>query len=110
MKRLNHFLPLTFVLASYLFFVWTLVSPVSVAKAAPPVLHLPQMSSAHYVLDWSTVGGASGGEAASANYKLSGTIGQMAASNRSASANDAACSGFQCVLDALRVYLPMIRR
>ncbi len=108
MKRVMHFLTAVFVCASGLLFAWSLL-PTSAAKAAPPELRSSQMSSTNYAMDWSTVGGASGGEAASANYKLSGTMGQMAASNGSTSSNYAACSGFQCVLQALSVYLPMLR-
>lgn len=92
-----------------LFFVLTVVHPVPTVNAAPPVPRAPQMSSANHAMDWGVAGSISGGESASANYELSGTIGQMAAGS-SASSNYAACSGFQCALNALRVYLPLIAR
>ncbi len=108
MKHLTNFLTLTFVGASALLFVLTLGHPVPAANAAPPAPHAPTMSSTNYTMNWNAAGVISGGESASTNYKLCGTIGQMAASSNSASTNYAECSGFQCVLDALRVYLPLI--
>lgn len=68
------------------------------------------MSSTNFALDWSAVGEISGGDSASANYKLTGTIGQMAANTSSTSANYQACTGFECVLDNLRLFLPLIIR
>jgi hypothetical protein len=111
MKQITHSLPLALVCLASLFFVWTLVRPVSAAKANPSVLQSaqPQMSSTHYALDWSTAGGISGGDTASTHYKLSATIGEMAAGS-SASTNYASCSGFQCVFNFLHVYLPLIFR
>ena len=70
----------------------------------------PRMSSTNFALDWSAVGEISGGDSASTNYKLSATIGQMAANTNSASANYQACTGFECVLNALQLYLPLITR
>jgi hypothetical protein len=70
----------------------------------------PQMNSTNYALDWSAVGEISGGESASANYKMNATIGQMAANSSSTSANYGMCTGFECVLNLLSTYLPLIRR
>jgi len=111
MQPFAHSIPLAFVCIASLFFIWTLVRPVSAAKTTPSVLRSPQMSSANYGMDWSTVGDISCGDTASTNYKMSETIGEMAASsNSSASTNYAVCSGFQCVLNILHVYLPLIFR
>lgn len=56
-------------------------------------------------------GASSGGDAASTHYKLSGSIGEMAASsNSSASSHYASCIGFQCVLNFLHVYLTLVMR
>jgi len=98
--------------ASALLFVLTLVRAAPTATAAPPAPRAPQMSSANYALDWSAAGEISGGDSASANFKLSGTIGQMAANSSSSntSTNYGLCTGVQCVLNALSVYLLIIRR
>ena len=111
MKRFINFLTHAFLGASALLFVLTLTHRIPAVSAAPPAPPAPRMSSTNYGMDWNTAGDISGGESASANYKLRGTIGQMAASSSGASANYAQCSGFQCVLGALmRVYLPMISK
>jgi len=78
------------------------------APTAPSVT--PQMNSANFALDWSAVGELSGGASASANYKLNATIGQMAANTGSVSTNYGLCTGFECVLNTLSLYLPLIRR
>ena len=78
------------------------------APSAPQAA--PQMSSANFALDWSAVGEISGGASTSTNYKLNSTIGQMAANTGSASANFALCTGFECVANALSLYLPLIHR
>ncbi len=78
------------------------------ASSAPRVA--PQMNSANFALDWSAVGEVSGGASTSANYNLNATIGQMAANTSSTSANFGLCTGFECVLDLLRTYLPVIVR
>ena len=78
------------------------------AISAPSVS--PQMNSANFALDWSAVGEISGGASTSANYKLNATIGQMAANTSSVSTSYGLCTGFQCVLNYLRVYLPLIVR
>jgi nitric oxide reductase large subunit len=70
----------------------------------------PQMSSINYALDWSAVGEISGGASASASYKMNATIGQMAANTSSTSTNFGLCTGFECVLNTLSLYLPLIRR
>ena len=70
----------------------------------------PRISSTNFALDWSAVGEISGGDSASANYKLTGTIGQMAANTSSTSGNFGLCTGFECVLNTLRLYLPLILR
>jgi hypothetical protein len=70
----------------------------------------PQMSSASYALDWSAVGEISGGASASAGYKMNAAIGQMAANTSSVSAGYGLCTGFDCVLNTLATYLPLIRR
>ena len=110
MKPALHSLPLALVCLAGLFFVWTLVRPVSAAKATPAGAYTPQMSSVNYAMDWSTAGGVGGGDSASTNYKLSATIGEMGASSSSVSSNYAACSGFQCVLNYMRSFLPLILR
>lgn len=81
---------------------------VPAAQAAPP--NSPQMGSSNYAMDWSAVGRISGSITTSTNYRINATIGQMAASTGSVSANYRVCTGFQCVLDAIRVYLPLITR
>jgi hypothetical protein len=68
------------------------------------------MNSTSYALDWSAVGEISGGGSASANYKLNATIGQMATNTSSTSSNYGLCTGFECVLNLLRTYLPLIAR
>jgi hypothetical protein len=81
------------------------------AAPAPTAPKLnPQMSSINYALDWSAVGEISGGASASANYNLNATIGQMAANTSSTSTNYGLCTGFECVLNLLRTYLPLIAR
>jgi hypothetical protein len=70
----------------------------------------PLMSSASYALDWSAVGEISGGASASASYKMNATIGQMAANTSSVSPSYGLCTGFECVVDTLSLYLPLIRR
>jgi hypothetical protein len=70
----------------------------------------PQMSSFNYALDWSAVGEISGGASASASYKMNATIGQMAANTSSTSTSYGLCTGFECVVDTLSLYLPLIRR
>jgi hypothetical protein len=70
----------------------------------------PQMSSTNYALDWSAVGEISGGASASASYKMNATIGQMAANTSSTSTSYGLCTGFECVVDTLSLYLPLIRR
>jgi hypothetical protein len=81
------------------------------AAPAPTAPKLnPQMNSANYALDWSAVGEISGGASASANYKLNATIGQMAANTSSTNASYGLCTGFECVLNTLSLYLPLIRR
>lgn len=81
------------------------------AAPAPSALRVnPQMSSANYALDWSAVGEISGGASTSTNYNLNATIGQMAANTSSTSTNYGLCTGFECVLNLLRVYLPIILR
>jgi hypothetical protein len=81
------------------------------AAPAPGAPHLaPQMSSTNYALDRSAVGEISGGASASASYKLNATIGQMAANTNSISTNYGLCTGFECVLNTLSLYLPLIRR
>ncbi len=70
----------------------------------------PRMSSTNYAMDWNAVGEISGGDTASTNYKLSATIGQMAANTSSTSTNYQSCAGFECVLNALHLYLPLITR
>jgi len=71
-----------------------------------------QGGSAAYRLDWAAVGEISGGASASANYRLSATIGQMGAGTQSNSAGYGLCVGFQCgfTLDGYRVYLPVVIR
>jgi hypothetical protein len=107
MKQIKSLLTLAFVFASAFLFVLTLVRGVPTATAAPPAPHAPQMSSANYVLDWSAAGEISGGNSASTHFKLSGTIGQMAANSSSTSINFGLCTGFQCVPNVLNVYLPL---
>lgn len=68
------------------------------------------MSSAHYALDWSAAGEISGGPSASASYHMNATIGQMAANTGSAGASHSLCTGFECVVNALSLYMPLIRR
>ena len=68
------------------------------------------MNSTNYALDWSAVGEISGGSSASVNFKLAGTIGQMAANTSSVSTHYGLCTGFECVLNYLRLYLPLILR
>ena len=81
------------------------------AAPAPNTPHItPQMNSTNYALDWSAVEEVSGGASTSANYKLDATIGQMAANTSNTSANYGLCTGFECVLNLLRVYLPVIFR
>lgn len=81
------------------------------AAPAPSAPHAkPQMSSASYTLDWSAAGEISGGASASAGYKLNATIGQMAANTSSVSASYGLCTGLECVLHSLSLYLPLIRR
>jgi hypothetical protein len=70
----------------------------------------PHMNSANYALNWSAVGEISGGASASASYKMNATIGQMAANTSSTSTNFGLCTGFECVLNTLSLYLPLIRR
>ncbi len=70
----------------------------------------PRMSSPNFAMDWSAVGEISGGDSVSANYKLSGTLGQMAANSSSTSSHYGLCTGFECVLNTLRLYLPLILR
>ncbi len=76
----------------------------------PQQQSISQMTSTNYALDWSTVGEISGGSSASANFKLTGTIGQMAANTNSTNTNYGLCTGFECVLNYLRLYLPIILR
>jgi hypothetical protein len=64
----------------------------------------------NFALDWSAVGEISGGASTSASYKLNATIGQMAANTSSISTNYGLCTGFECVLNTLSLYLPLIRR
>jgi hypothetical protein len=78
------------------------------APASPRIN--PQMNSANYALDWSAVGEISGGASTSASYKMNATIGQMAANTSSVSAGYGLCTGFECVLNTLSLYLPLIRR
>src|SRR5689334_8523381 len=80
-------------------------TPASAGPSSNPV-----MNSAHYALDWAALGEISGGASASAHYQLNATIGQMAAGSTSRSAHFAACSGFECVLQRLSLYLPLITR
>src|SRR5947208_12108876 len=84
------------------------------ALLAAPAPHAPsanlQMSSPHYALDWSAVGEINGGSSTSPHYKLNATIDQWAATTNSTSAHYAVCSGFECVLNTLALYLPLIRR
>jgi hypothetical protein len=110
MKQIKSLLTLAFVFASALLFVLALVRSVPTATAAPSAPRAPKMSSANYAMDWSAAGEIGGGNSASANFNLSGTIGQMAANSNSTSTNYGLCTGFQCVLNALSVYLPMIMR
>jgi hypothetical protein len=70
----------------------------------------PLMSSSNYALDWSAVGEISGGASTSTDYKMNATIGQMAANTSSVSAGYGLCTGFECVLNTLALYLPLIRR
>jgi hypothetical protein len=109
MKRLIPFLPLMFVCVSAFLFVLTLAhpAPADAQRAAPPAL---MMGSTNYAMDWNAVAVSGGGESASTNYKLRGTIGQPAASSSSTSANYGECSGFECVVDALRLYLSIIMK
>ena len=110
MKRLTVYIPPAFVAVSALLFVLSCLRGTPTASAAAPAAHPAQMSSAHYALDWSAAGEISGGDSASANYKLTGTTGQMGAGSLSASANAQACTGFECVLNNLGVYLPFIKK
>lgn len=110
MKRLTSFHTLVLLCASALLVGVTLVHVAPTATAAPPVPRVPKMSSTNYAMDWSAVGEISGGASASTNFKLTATIGQMAANMNSASANYQACTGFECVLNSLRLFLPLIVR
>jgi hypothetical protein len=82
-----------------------LAAPASTAPGSAP-----QMTSTNYALDWSTVGEISGGESTSIHYNLNATISQMAANTSSTSTAYGLCTGFECVLNYLRLYLPIILR
>jgi hypothetical protein len=109
MKR---FISLFFALVFVGFMASVLFAAPNEPKAQQVSQHLsgPQMSSTNYAMDWSAVGEISGGSSASANYKLTGTIGQMAANTSSTSSNYGLCTGFECVLNSLRLFLPLIQR
>jgi hypothetical protein len=87
-----------------------MVSALLAAPAPSAPRANPQMSSTNYALDWSAVGEISGGASTSASYNLNATIGQMAANTSSISTNYGLCTGFECVLNTLSLYLPLIRR
>ena len=70
----------------------------------------PQMNSANFALNWSAAGEISGGASTSVSHNMNATIGQMAANTSSISANYGLCTGFECVLNTLWLYLPLIRR
>ncbi len=109
MKRTTDLLSLAFVCVTALLFIGSWMPSNRSAQAAPdppPLLS----SSDHYALDWSAFANVSGGESASANYHLSGTIGQMAATTQSKSANYSECSGFHCMLNTLHAWLPLLLR
>ncbi len=109
MKRTTDLLTLAFLCIAALLFIWSWMPSAHAAQASPE-LHPSLSSSANYALDWNAFGNVSSGESASVNYHLSATIGQMAASTQSKSANYAECSGFQCVLNTLRAWLPLLFR
>ena len=65
-------------------------------------------SSARFNLDWHVVG-SGGGESASSNYQVNGTIGQGVASPPAvASANYIVSSGYWFVETEVTVYLPSV--
>jgi hypothetical protein len=109
MKRL---IPLCLALACAGFMASTLLAAPT-DTALPPLSQqqsISQMTSTNYTLDWSTVGEISGGSSASANFKLTGTSGQMAANTSSVSTAYGLCTGFECVLNYLRQFLPVVLR
>ncbi len=84
------------------------------ASAATGPASGPDMRSTNFALDWRASGEISGGGSSSSNFRLTATIGQMAAATHSGSANFSSCSGFQCIRDdiraTLRVFLPALGR
>ena len=111
MKR--HLLPITGGLI-LLAIAWLFLAFPARAESSHPQAALPQMSSAHYTLDWSVAGQTSGGASGSTHYALSQvSISQVAAADSSASSHYRLCSGARCV-DSVTfrsiVYLPAVSR
>lgn len=65
------------------------------------------MESANYKLTWFTPLTGSGGEASSANYETTFTVGQSV-TGASSSVNHESCLGYWCGIEEYRIYLPVI--
>ncbi len=71
---------------------------------------VPAASSASYQLDWATAGAAAGDIGASANYRLSASIGLAAADTASESPGFKLCLGAQCPPAFQSVFVPVVTR
>ena len=87
-----------FPISSAALLVLLVVSPL-LAEDIPPEIENAKLSA---------VGEINGGSSGSTHYQLNATSGQLAATTNSTSAHYADCSGFECVLNTLALYLPMM--
>ena len=78
---------------------------VSSTIAAP---NIQLMGITTYTIDWSVIGEVNGATSKSTNYKITATIGQMAANTNSVNECSRLCTGFECLLNMLRTYLPLV--
>lgn len=80
----------------------------SEALAAAMLPNAPQMSSAHFNVNWNVVG-TGGGDMSSPHFKISSTLGQPTVGHKS-SPHYQTCTGFWCgAVDFVReIFLPLI--